>query len=350
MSRLRVIDLFAGCGGLSLGFEWAGGFEAIYAVEHDGDAVQTYETNFACDVDSRPIEGVHSFPAADVIIGGPPCQGFSTLNRDRVGAERRSLWREYVRALRNSGARTFVMENVPQLLRSPEYVEFRIEAEALGFKIAERVLNAADFGVPQRRKRAIVIGMKDAVPALPPATHAEVETLHGERPWMTFGQAVAGLPLVPDGRNWHTPRFPRDISLIRYSRVPHDGGDRFEMQRQLEAEGLGHLIPPCWRRKTVGTTDVFGRLWWDRPAVTLRTEFFKPEKGRYLHPSEDRAITLREGARCMGFPDDFVFPADQSMTAVGRQIGNAVPPLLGQRVAEAVLAALGDRGGLRAAA
>jgi DNA (cytosine-5)-methyltransferase 1 len=229
-------------------------------------------------------------------------------------------------------------------------VQFKVEATDLGFKIVEGVLNAADFGVAQRRKRAIVIGMKDAMPALPEPTHAEVATLRGEQPWVTFRQAVAGLPLVPDGENWHTPRSPHDVSLIRYSRVPHDGGNRFEMQRALEADGLGHLIPPCWRRKTAGTTDVFGRLWWDRPAVTLRTEFFKPEKGRYLHPSEDRAITLREGARCMGFPDDFIFPGDQSMTAVGRQIGNAVPPLLGQRVAEAVLEALEDRGELQKAA
>jgi len=118
------------------------------------------------------------------------------------------------------------------------------------------------------------------------------------------------------------------------------------MQENLDREDLGHLVPPCFRRKPTGTTDVFGRLWWDRPAVTIRTEFHKPEKGRYLHPSEDRPITLREGARCMSFPDDFVFPAVQSMTSVARQIGNAVPPLFAQRIAEALATALDHAGRL----
>jgi DNA (cytosine-5)-methyltransferase 1 len=124
--------------------------------------------------------------------------------------------------------------------------------------------------------------------------------------------------------------------------VPHDGGNRFQMQERLEQSGLGDLVLPCFRRKPTGTTDVFGRLWWDRPAVTIRTEFYKPEKGRYLHPSEDRAITIREGARCMSFPDDFVLPEDQSMTSIARQIGNAVPPLLALRIGEALARSLDD--------
>jgi DNA (cytosine-5)-methyltransferase 1 len=106
------------------------------------------------------------------------------------------------------------------------------------------------------------------------------------------------------------------------------------MQRNLDKAGLGHLVPPCWRRKPSGTTDVFGRLWWDRPTVTIRTEFYKPEKGRYLHPTAHRPITVREAARCMSFPDDFVFPCEQSMTAIARQIGNAVPPLLARLIAD----------------
>jgi DNA (cytosine-5)-methyltransferase 1 len=108
------------------------------------------------------------------------------------------------------------------------------------------------------------------------------------------------------------------------------------MQEDLEAKGLGHLVPACWRNKRSGTTDVFGRMWWDRPAPTIRTEFFKPEKGRYLHPVEHRPITVREAARLQSFPDDFIFPEDQAMTSVARQIGNAVPPLLAKAIATAV--------------
>ena len=112
------------------------------------------------------------------------------------------------------------------------------------------------------------------------------------------------------------------------------------MQRNLDRAGLAELVPACWRNKPTGTTDVFGRLWWDRPAFTIRTEFYKPEKGRYLHPSAHRPITIREAARCMSFSDDFVLPADQPMTSVARQVGNAVPPLLARRLAETLAAAL----------
>lgn len=344
MPSLRAIDVFAGCGGLSLGFERSGAFDIVHAVEHDRSAAQSYEVNFAVDVDHRSIEEIRSFPAADVVVGGPPCQGFSALNRQGVGPERRALWRQYVRVLKTSGARSFVMENVPQLLISGEFTDFRAEATGMGFQIVEGVLNAADYGVPQTRKRAIVIGTMDATPHLPSPTHTPVADLAGSRRWRTFRDAVRELPLTPDGVNWHVARNPWEISRARYARVPPDGGNRFQMQEALESEGLGHLIPPCWRKKTVGTTDVFGRLWWDRPAVTLRTEFTKPEKGRYLHPSENRAITLREGARCMTFPDEFTFPSDQSATAVSRQIGNAVPPLLAEHIARALVQALEGHG------
>jgi DNA (cytosine-5)-methyltransferase 1 len=117
---------------------------------------------------------------------------------------------------------------------------------------------------------------------------------------------------------------------VRYQHVPHDGGNRFQMQDSLDAERLGHLVPACWRNKPSGTTDVFGRLYWKRPAFTIRTEFYKPEKGRYLHPTEDRPITIREAARCMSLPDDFLLPVDQKWTEIAKQIGNAVPPLLPQ--------------------
>lgn len=156
----ELIDLFAGCGGMTRGFHDAGRFTSTFAVEFDADAAATYRTNFPeAEMHAIPIEEVKSFPQADVVIGGPPCQGFSSLNRDLVGFERRGLWREYLRALKESGAQAFVMENVPQLLKSAEYSEFEKRARRLGFRVGGRILNAADFGVPQRRRRAIVIGV-----------------------------------------------------------------------------------------------------------------------------------------------------------------------------------------------
>ena len=340
-SSVRVIDLFAGCGGMTLGFKLTSRFEPVLAVEFDPDAADTYELNFgphiARDRDGRPtpIEDVASFPDADVVIGGPPCQGFSPLNMSGIGLERRGLWREYLRALEEADPLVFVMENVPELLRSAEYADFKERAETeLRYRVEGRILNAADYGVPQTRRRAIVIGTRLGDVPWPKRTHyPKGQVPEGGSEWRTFADAVRGLSLAPDGRNWHSPRNPRPVSLERYRAIPGEGEGRFEL-----AERRPDITPRCWLEKPTGSTDVFGRLWWDRPAFTIRTEFYKPEKGRYLHPSEHRPITLREAARCMTFPDTFKFPkpGEQSMTSVAKQIGNAVPPVLAQHIAAAL--------------
>ncbi len=336
-----VIDLFAGCGGLTQGFVEAG-FTPIFAVEWDEDAAETYRRNFGDHVFVGPIEDVHRFPSADVVVGGPPCQGFSPLNMRGVGLERRGLWEHYLRALSDAEPDVFVMENVPQLLRSAEYAEFCDAVHQLPgeYRLRGEVLNAADFGVPQRRRRAIVIGSRGGEPPWPEPTHQDPgqPSRFGRSPWVSFGEAVKGLPLQPDGSSWHRPRNPRPMSVERYRAIPKEGEGRFEL-----AARRPDITPRCWLEKETGSTDVFGRLWWDRPAYTIRTEFYKPEKGRYLHPTEHRPITVREAARCMTFPDDFVLPEEQSMTSVARQIGNAVPSLLARRIAEAIAEQLQDR-------
>lgn len=338
MARLRLMDLFAGCGGMTRGFVDTAFYEPVFAVESDEEAAETYEANFGAHVVACAIEDVGSFPEADVVIGGPPCQGFSPLNMLGVGLERRGLWREYLRALEEASPHAFVMENVPELLRSGEYRLFRREAEELGFSVDHRVLNAADYGVAQTRRRAFVIGVLSGEPRWPEQTHAAPSESADLPPWRTFRDAVEGLPLVPNGEQWHRGRNPRPMSLERYKTIPSEGEGRFDL-----AARRPDITPPCWLRKKSGSTDVFGRLWWDRPAFTIRTEFYKPEKGRYLHPSEHRPITVREAARCMSFDDDFIFPEGQPMTAVAKQIGNAVPPLLAAHVARCVAAAVNDR-------
>ncbi len=327
-----LIDLFAGCGGMTRGFEDTGRFRSVFAVEWEQDAAETYRRNFGDHVFVGPIERVEEFPTADVVIGGPPCQGFSPLNMQGVGLERRSLWREYLRSLEESTPSAFVMENVPQLLRSAEYRAFVAAAEELGYAIEGKVLNAADYGVPQTRKRAIVIGSLIGAPPWPEQTHFPPERLPlGGEPWQTFRDASRGLSLKPTGESWHNARNPRPMSIERYKTIPKEGEGRFDL-----AARRPDITPDCWLRKKTGSTDVFGRLWWDKPAFTVRTEFYKPEKGRYLHPSEHRPITVREAARCMTLPDDFVLPEEQSMTSIAKQIGNAVPPLLAQRLAESL--------------
>lgn len=346
----KLIDLFCGAGGMTLGFvdrRFCGGFESVLAVDNDAASIATHSANFGGEVVlgniERWLESNPRIPKADVVIGGPPCQGFSLLNKKRLGDERRALWEPYLDVVEGSGAKLFVMENVSELLRSEELTRIARRASRMGFRTAATVLNAADYGTPQTRKRTLVIGwLEDCVsaPAFPPkAKYASPKLNSDLPPWRTVKEAIADLGRprgteigITSPMNLHFGRNPTKISLARYRAVPL-GGNRFDLQKNAL-----HLTPACWVRKKSGGTDLFGRLWWDRPSVTIRTEFFKPEKGRYLHPSAHRPITHREAARLMGFPDDFTFKGGK--TEIARQIGNAVPPDLASAVATIVKKAL----------
>lgn len=346
----KIIDLFCGAGGMSLGFidpHYCGGFKCVLAVDNDRAAVATHHANFGGEVICRNIEEwldeSPRIPQADVVIGGPPCQGFSLLNRKRAGDGRRALWEPYLDVVERCGAKLFVMENVSELYRSEELSQIQCHAERIGFKTHAAILNAADYGAPQTRKRTLIIGwLEDEVsaPAFPPRqTHAAPDLKTNCPPWRTVREMIGNLG-KPIGTeigtkpplDLHFGRTPTAKSIERYKAVP-PGGNRFDLQKNAR-----HLTPACWIKKTSGGTDLFGRLWWDRPSVTIRTEFFKPEKGRYLHPSEHRPITHREAARLMGFPDDFVFKGTK--TEIAKQIGNAVPPDLAKAIAEVVKDAL----------
>lgn len=324
-----VIELFAGAGGLAYGFKSAG-FQTILANEWDRSACDTLRENVTDRVLNCAIQEVQHFPVADVVAGGPPCQGFSNLGERVPNDPRNQLWRHFLRCVEQSQPKVFVLENVPPLLKSAEFEELTRIAERLGYVVGSRVLNAADYGVPQSRKRAIVIGSRIGTPVFPTPTHANPKALaecSGPRQeWVTVRQAIGHLPLEPTGENWHVGRNPTEKSLRRYRSIP-PGGNRWDLP-------MG-LMPECWKRKTEGGTDLMGRLWWDRPSVTIRTEFYKPEKGRYLHPEAHRPITHLEASLLQSFPEQYRFIG--SKTQVGVQIGNAVPPLLGRAIASEVL-------------
>lgn len=246
-----------------------------------------------------------------------------------------------------SEARVFVIENVQGLLKSSEFDGIKARADELGFDTTAALLNAADYGAPQTRKRAFIVGWKrsevEPIPFPPLVTHTSDKSRGDLLPWKTVREVIADLP-KPKGveireidppLNLHFGRNPTQKSMERYRAVP-PGGNRFDLQRNAP-----EITPPCWIRKTSGGTDLFGRLWWDRPSVTIRTEFFKPEKGRYLHPVQHRPITHREAARLMGFRDGFKFTGTK--VEVARQIGNAVPPDLAGAVARVVAKALAAR-------
>ena len=368
-ATFRTIDLFAGAGGMSLGFSKLLGhpFVPVWANDFNQDAVATYNANFGphavCGDIVSLLESpdVH-IPEADVVIGGPPCQGFSLLNKNREGDPRKELWRPYLEVVRRCKASVFVMENVPQLLGTFEHDAIIDVAKSLGFQVASAMLCAADYGVPQVRKRAIIIGCRFADPNLvfpPRKSHYDLsktqiqpslfrsgsdDYVPGTQKWRTVRDAIGDLPPpedigirnVPPPLDLHFGRTPTPKSIARYKAIPEEGMNRFDLQRRAPK-----LTPECWIRKTSGGTDLFGRLWWGKPSVTIRTEFFKPEKGRYLHPVQNRPITHREAARLQSFPDDFVFTGTK--IEVARQIGNAVPPLLAARIADIVYLLLLNR-------
>lgn len=362
-----LIDLFAGAGGLTLGFTGSSGhtFRPVWANDFDEDAACTYNANFGqhCvrgDIVALLDDPSVRIPKADIVTGGPPCQGFSLLNKGRRGDRRKQLWRPYLEVVERAEASIFVMENVPQLLGSDEHEDIAEEAARMGFKLAWTKLVAADYGVPQSRQRAFIIGCRFTDPgaAFPPKkTHYNpgngyvstfpkpVGYLADAKRWRTVRDAIADLPR-PKGTeirdaggplDLHFGRNPTAESLQRYRAIPREGMNRFDLQHRRP-----DITPRCWIRKTSGGTDLFGRLWWDRPAFTIRTEFFKPEKGRYLHPVQHRPITHREAARFQSFPDDFIFSG--SKIEVAKQIGNAVPPMLAARVADCVYALLLAKG------
>ena len=329
-TKPTCIDLFAGCGGLSIGLRKAG-FENLLAVEWDEPCCETFKANISERILHCAIQEMEAFPRCDLLVGGPPCQGFSNLGEKLHNDPRRQLWRHFLRAVDKSRPLIFVMENVPPLLTSSEYQALQAESRELGYQVKGETLNAALYGTPQQRKRAFIIGSRIGEPPFPRRTHRnpdkEFTLMSRELPrWKTVRDAIADLPPAPDDANWHIGRNPRDFSLRRYRCIP-PGGNRFDLPPEL--------TPPCWKRKTKGGTDLFGRLWWDRPSVTIRTEFYKPEKGRYLHPVEDRPITHREAARLQGFDDGFLFIG--SRIEVGRQIGNAVPPPLAYQIGRAAM-------------
>ena len=350
-----VVDLFAGCGGLTAGFLRAnsdiGELLPIAAVDSDIDSVATYAANFGPDhlflgTIENWLEGGHYPDGADVVLGGPPCQGFSALGKQEVTDSRNALWEQYVEAVAVLRPKFFVLENVREFLRSEQFSGLE-EACQPGqgledYEIEPFVLDASLYGAPQRRRRAIVVGRRRELPPVgePPQTTQRSsvrEAFQGlavevhdrdlpERRSEFEGQQVPG-PFY--GEELHLTRYFTQLSLKRYRSIP-EGGNRFDIPYDL--------LAPCWRSHRTGAGDVMGRLLWDKPSVTIRTEFFKPEKGRYLHPTAHRPITHLEAARLQGFPDDYEWCG--SKTSIARQIGNAVPLPLGEALGRHILLAL----------
>ena len=321
--RLTAIDLFCGCGGLSLGLRRAG-FKVIAAIDNDELSTRTFRKNhrrtqvFKSDI--RSIDAEHMMKqlglqpgSLDLLAGCPPCQGFSTLRTMNGGRDivdpLNDLVFEFVRFIKAFQPKAIMMENVPGLFADDRLIQINSELNNLGYTHKAKVLNAENYGVPQRRLRMILIGSRKGAPsfALP---------LRQRR---TVAQTIKQLD-HPDAsadpaHNYTVQRSDHVMDLIR--RIPTNGGSRTDLSDEEQLE--------CHRRAD-GFRDVYGRMSWNKPAPTITGGCINPSKGRYIHPQEDRAITLREAALLQGFPGSYQFDLSLGRYSAAQLIGNAFPP------------------------
>lgn len=324
LSRPTVIELFAGAGLWSHAFI-SEGFDAIRAIEIDRVASATYASNVGSHIETADV--LHSSPygECDVLLAGSPCQGFSTLGRRDANDPRNFLSLDIIRWAKVCSPKIIVVENVEAFLQSAVYNELRSGLELLEYEVVSVLVNALDFGVPQKRIRSFTFATKGVVPELKRISGSTAATVR---------EAWHGLSAEPNGVNLHTSPIPSKLALARMCVIPPGGDNRDVLQRAPE------LAPPSWKNLRGQVTDVWGRLQWDRPSNTLRTCLQNPSKGRYIHPEQNRTISLREAARIHSIPDSWTFVG--LPTQIARQIGNSIPPNVGRSVARAVLSALNN--------
>lgn len=344
MSQYRVIDCFCGAGGLSIGFERSG-FEVAYAFDFAADTINTYKNNpkhhrgpaFVRDIHNVSKASIeadlgHELGVIDVIIGGPPCQGFSVQRRGENKDPRNELVLEYVRLVKEIRPRIFVMENVGGILseRGKPFVKALFEnLTAAGYSIQQKKLLASDYGVPQDRTRVIIVG----------------ELTNGQNTTFEYPQKVLGPKKTV--RDAISDLMDKDDTMVANHKS--DKLSAINLRRiQAITEGQGRDSLPedlqleCHKKNSGHRhLDTYGRMAWDQPAPTITARFDSFSRGRFGHPVLDRTITLREGARLQTFPDDFEFKGTK--VEVAKQIGNAVPPLLAECIAAQVKKCLDEK-------
>jgi DNA (cytosine-5)-methyltransferase 1 len=337
-----AIDLFCGCGGLTTGLKKAG-FRVLGAVDIDALSLKTYKANHRGVAlweknikrlkpdDLLKVFGL-SKGELDLLAGCPPCQGFSTmrtLNGTRViNDPRNDLLLEFLRFVEGLCPRTVMMENVPGLAGDKSFEIFCSRMKQLGYIGSHRILNTAEYGVPQRRRRLIYLG----------GWRMEIPFANRARKMKTVQDAIGGLPKAGESgdpvHDMPEKRTPRIMALIRC--IPKDGGSRTDLPEEDQLD--------CHKRCN-GFKDVYGRMAWGDVSPTITSGCFNPSKGRFLHPEEDRAITMREAALLQGFPRRYKFPTTDNKSAVALMIGNALPPPFITAHARVIRNALQNKGG-----
>ena len=338
-----LVDMYSGAGGVTQGFK-NHGFSVLAAIEYDPTIAQTYQSNHPeVMMYDRDVKTVHPKEILrdtglqrgelTVLSVCAPCQPFSRQTRLDRADNRTKLVLEMIRFVAVLRPQFAIMENVPGLGKgkNKEILDKLIEVlrNNLGYKVHEPVIvDAVNYGVPQFRKRLILLcGREDVDLSIPLETHAPSHHANefGKLPWRTVGDAFTGIHRLASGKasrtdKLHKARAHTPISLERLRHIPSNGGSRHSLP--------DHLVLACHKKKNTGYNDVYGRLDSERPANTLTTGCTNFTKGRFAHPTAHRAITPREAAELQTFPRDYLFQG--SYDQISAQIGNAVPVTLAE--------------------
>ena len=374
--RVPVLDLFCGCGGLSYSFDQTNHFAVTAGLDLLGDRIETFRRNHphaVCiqgdirEFSRKKLASLAMSPR--VIIGGPPCQGFSSIRPFRTlteGDSRNTLVEEFVLVVSQLRPEWFVFENVVGLLTHGRGRAFRALLQGFedaGYTMDWRVVNMALLGLPQVRERLVVVGNREGeVFTWPfPTHHYEGRSMAGNDaqrlevaplfdgllpPAVTVADAIGDLPSVASGMS--AERYDDDMPASKYAKALRGDCDRLtlhkatrhteKMMKIIRLSGANRFALPEGLT-TSGFSSCYSRLDADRPSVTLTVNFVHPASNRCIHPEQDRALTPREGARLQGFPDYFEFAGTRAQ--IVKQIGNAVPPILGRAIADRLAQALG---------
>lgn len=350
----NIVSLFSGGGGLDLGFINAG-YKILWAIDNNENAVKTYKKNIGAHIKCADIIKVelNDIPRADVIIGGPPCQSFSLAGMRNIEDVRGQLIWQYMKILKKVQPKAFVFENVTGLLsaknKNGEKIvdQLKTAFREIGYNVEMQVMNAADYGVPQKRRRVIIVGLKKGNFIFPAPTHGDLS--EGLIPYISVRQALddLGVPVYDENgvaeykyppqneyqkvmrsKDLVTEHFmPRMSELDKYICLHvKPGGNYNDIPKDVPSKRIKRL------QREGGHTTCYGRMLPDEPSYTINTYFNRPNVGCNIHYSQDRLITVREALRLQSFPDSYQIISSSKQ---GRNliVGNAVPPLLAEVIA-----------------
>ena len=358
----KVVDLFAGVGGLSYGFAHDNDFQIVAANEILEPMARAYSANHpSVKMYNKDIKDFSLIDLTtdlglkegdvDIIVGGPPCQAYSTVGKRLIDDPRGKLFQDYFRILQELRPKLFVFENVKGLLSIQKGGLIRQICElfeSIGYSVQHKLLNAADYGTPQIRERVILIGTLDSRPFdYPIPTHYDPKTMinrQGLKPYVTIGEALGDLPSIRSGESGeeYASKPQNDYQRLMREGAPEKITDHECPKNNPRMVALMEALPdggtprdiPEELRPTSGFANTYCRLWWDKPSTTITRNLGCPSSSRCIHPRDPRPLTTREGARLQGFPDSYIFAGTRGEKHL--QIGNAVPTFLSVAIKDAV--------------